>query len=326
MKVLIYHPVRLPVLQYGGTERVLLWLAKSLQHLGHQVSVFAAPGSSLSNGIDCITDPEVLLKKANGFDIIHGFTRFDPRIEEAVDGRVLFTVHGNGQKGERFHPNTVFLSRDHAKRHGATAFVYNGLDPNELKFSDGPRADRFLFLSKTSWKVKNLKGAVHYANTHKQNLWIAGGERPYSLRAFTALKRMFGADWSWKGSVDQEEKAKFLISGKAMLFPLLWNEPFGLVMVESLMSGTPVLAHPYGSVPEILEFAPQCLMKSDEDWKSAMTGERELPNARLCRDWACSKFDQITMAKKYVELYEQVASGKKLHAYEPVTKVEAREI
>ena len=273
-----------------------------------------------------MTDPAELLKRAPEFDVLHGFSRFEEAIENAAKGRILVTVQGNGQLGEKFHRNTVFVSRNHAERHGATQFVYNGLDPDELSFRDGPRPDRFLFLSKTSWRVKNLKGAVRYANRFRQNLWIAGGSSPYSLRAITQMKKVLGKDWSWVGSVDQKQKAKFLTEGKAMLFPLLWNEPFGIVMTESLVSGTPVLAHPYGSVPEVLEFAPECLMRSEDDWRRAMTGEIKLPSAKDCRDWVLSKFDQVAMAKRYLELYEQVAGGHFLHENEPETRVTAEEI
>lgn len=280
----------------------------------------------MPEGIGCLTDSTQLLKKANDFDIIHGFTQFGSDLEEAAQGKVLFTIQGNGQTGERFHPNSVFVSRNHAERHGASAFVYNGLDPDELLFNEKPRPNRFLFLSKTSWSVKNLKGAVRYSRRHKQNLWIAGGDQPFGIKAFARAKRFFGSDWNWVGSVDQQEKARFLLEGKAMLFPILWNEPFGIVMTESLVSGTPVFAHPHGSVAEVLEFAPQCLMRSEDDWKSAMRGERELPSAKMCRDWVNSKFEQIAMAKKYLELYEHVASGKKIHERSPITVVGAREI
>ena len=153
MKILIFHPVLLPVSHYGGSERVLMWLAKTLAQMGHSVTVFAAHGSIMPTGIECITDLEVLTSKIKEFDLLHGFSRIDPRLEELASGKVLFTVQGNGQAGERFHKNTVFVSRDHAKRHGSEIFVYNGLDPSELSFSDRPRPNRFLFLSKTSWKV-----------------------------------------------------------------------------------------------------------------------------------------------------------------------------
>jgi glycosyltransferase involved in cell wall biosynthesis len=279
----------------------------------------------MPDGIECITDYALLEKKIKDFDILHGFSRMGEVIESKVDGRVVYGIHGNGQAGEVFHPNSVFVSRNHAKRHGAEAFVYNGLDPEELEFSDQARPNRFLFLSKTSLKVKNLKGAFRLAADHGQNLWIAGGERPYSLRLQTELKKLLGQDWNWLGSVDQKQKAKFLVSGKAMIFPLLWNEPFGLVLTESLVSGTPVFANPYGAVPEILEFAPECLMKNEEDWIQALTGEIRTPDPKKCRDWVLAHFDQVNMAKGFLALYEKVIAGEKLNLRVPETLVGATE-
>ena len=325
MRILFYHPVRLPVLHYGGTERVAMWLVTSLHRMGHLVTVFAAPGSVMPEGIECITDPEVLARRAGEFDLLHGFSKPSDELTRLVKGNILVTIHGNGQRGEKFHRNTVFLSQNHAKRHGATCFVYNGLDADELLYSDSPRPDRYLFLSKTSWKVKNLAGAVSMVSRAHQNLWIAGGDRPYLTRARVALKKGLGQDWSWVGSVNQEQKAKFLLEGKAMVFPLLWNEPFGLVITESLVSGTPVLANAYGSVPELLEFAPQCLMKSEADWAKALKGDLALPSAKQCRDWVLSKFEMKIMTKNYLSLYEKVLNGQFLNEVEPETKVAANE-
>ena len=326
MKILIYHPVRLPVSRYGGTERVLLWLARTLAKSGHRVSVFAAPGSSLPDPLECITEPQELKRKLHEFDLVHSFTKLPSVWEGATRGRILFTIHGNGQAGERFHRNTVFLSRNHAERHGSSVYVYNGIDPDELEFQDSPRPERYLFLSKTSLRTKNLRGAMDLASRHGQDLWIAGGERPFSARIRVALKRLAGADWKWLGSVDQKQKAGFLIDGKALIFPLLWNEPFGLVMVEALASGTPVLANPYGAVPEVLAFAPECVLHDEAEWKNAMTGGLALPPARRCRDWVLSEFHQEVMARNYLKLYEKVASGQRLSETEPVTRVLAGEI
>ena len=280
----------------------------------------------MPDGVECIVDETILLKRAREFDLLHGFTKPSILIENAFQGKVMVTIQGNGQLGEKFHRNTVFVSKNHAERHGSSEFVYNGLDADELLFSEKPRPNRYLFLSKTSWKVKNLKGAMRLANQHRQNLWIAGGDRPYSYRALTVLKQVFRADWRWVGAVNQEEKSRFLLEGKALLFPLLWNEPFGLVMTESLVSGTPVFAHPYGSVSEILEFAPQCLMRSDDDWKQALTGKIKMPSPKECRDWVYAKFDQKNMALKYMDYYERVAQGKYLNDQEPETKVTAEMI
>lgn len=329
MKVLIYHPVILPVSHYGGTERVVMWLAQSLIKFGHKVTIFAAPGSNLQAPLECITEESELLTRAPEFSIVHGFTKMSQTLENAFNGKMITTIQGNGQKGERFHINTVFVSRNHAERHGASAFVYNGLDPSELKFletSGLERPNRFLFLSKTSWKVKNLSGAYDLCAKYHQNLWVAGGEGPLWLKAKTQLRHFLGQDWKWVGSVNQAQKADFLVQGKAMLFPILWHEPFGIVMTESLVSGTPFFGPEYGSVPEILEFAPQCLMRTEKDWENALTNQIKMPKAKECRQWVLEKFDQITMAKKYLELYERVISGEKLNSTEPQTNVGALEI
>jgi glycosyltransferase involved in cell wall biosynthesis len=325
MRILIYHPVRLPVQYYGGTERVMFWLAKGLKKLGHQVGFVAAPGSQAPDGITCLTDPMDVIRYAKEWDILHGFTRPSADMVDAYQGRSLTTIHGNGQVGEKFDRNTVFLSKNHAIRHGATCYVYNGLDPDELTFSSSPRRNRFLFLSKTNWKVKNLRKAVSLCSTHQQNLWIAGGNGPVDLRFRVGTKSLF-SDWNWAGSIDQAAKAKFLTEGRALLFPIIWNEPFGLVMMESLLSGTPVLAHPHGSVPELLEFAPECWMRSDEDWKNALTGNLRFPAASICRDWAAAKFNLTEMARSYVTLYERVLRGELLNSSVPETKIAATDI
>ena len=326
MKVLIYHPVRLPVVHYGGTERVVVWLAQALQKSGHEVTVFAASGSTMPDGILCMTDPEELLKRANEFDVIHGFSMPTEAVIRAGGGRFLLTIEGNGQEGEMFHPNTVFVSQNHAMRHGSDCFVYNGIDLEEWPLNEGTRADRYLFLSKTSWKVKNLKGAIRLMHKMKQNFWIAGGERPYWARGVVFFKKLFGFDWKWVGSVDQNSKAQFLAEGKAMVFPILWNEPFGLVIVESLARGTPVLGHAHGSVSELLRFAPQCIMRSDQDWEKALTGKVALPSPQECREWVRTNFSKEVMAESYVKLYARVKNGEKLNAKEPRTQVGAESI
>ncbi len=326
MKILVFHPVVLPVLHYGGTERVVMWLVQTLHKMGHQTAVFAAPGSKMPEGIDCITDRGELIRRAHEFDVLHGFSKPDDEIIAAFKGKFLVTIEGNGQLGERFHPNTVFVSRNHAARHGASEYVYNGLDISELKVSSVTRPDRFLFLSKTSWRVKNLKGAVKLLSKYNQNFWIAGGNSPYWVRVFVWIKKILGADWNWVGSVDQKSKAEFLVNGKAMVFPILWNEPFGIVITESLACGTPVLEHPHGSVADLLEFAPQCLMKNENDWKEALTGNRKLPSAIECRSWVEAHFTQEKMAENYLKLYQKVNAGISLHDHEPETLVAAEDI
>ena len=157
MRILLHHPVKLPVTHYGGTERVLIWLAKSLAKMGHTVGIVAAPGSRTPDGIECIPNPEIYQQEpkkiAANWDVLHCFSTPNAQMKDLFQGRVLMTVEGNGQLGEKFDRNTVFVSKNHAERHGATEFVYNGLDPDELQYFEGKRPNRYLFLSKTSWSA-----------------------------------------------------------------------------------------------------------------------------------------------------------------------------
>ncbi len=319
MRILIHHLVRLPATHYGGTERVILWLARGLQEMGHSVGIIAAPGSGRIENIEVFQGEEHFISSgaAERFDVTHFFTTPPPHWSSKAP--VIATIEGNGKPGEKFHVNSVFVSKDHARRHGSDQVVYNGLDPDELSFSDQPRPDRFLFLSRTDWRVKNVRGAIRYAAYSKQNLWVAGGDGPFLPKMGVRLRKLFGSDWKWVGSVDQKQKADFLLQGKAMLFPVLWNEPFGLVMTEALVSGTPVFGPNYGSVPEVIGFAKQCVMQSDQDWVSALRGEIELPKARECRDWAVSQFHYKDMTKRYLDLYEKVLNGKNLNRTAPQT-------
>lgn len=167
MRLVLFHPVRLPPRDYGGVERVVLWLATALRDLGHEVHVAALAGSQLPPGVRLIPmDPghtraqDLLPKLPPGTDLVHFMAPPERDAISRMDCPWILTVHGNGKPGERFPRNTVFLTRDHARRHGAEVFVFNGVDPEEYRFEPGSKEDRFLFLSKTSWKVKNVSGAI----------------------------------------------------------------------------------------------------------------------------------------------------------------------
>jgi glycosyltransferase involved in cell wall biosynthesis len=325
LKILIYHPVKIPVRHYGGTERVFVWLAEALQDLGHQVTVFAKPGSSMREGISVISDVDQLRKDFH-FDVMHSFTKLDSEWDEITKGRILFTIHGNGRMGEQFHHNTNFLSQNHAYRHGSNCFVHNGLNPRELNFNSAPRGSSMLFLSKTTLRTKNLSGAIRICESAKVPLWIAGGERPLALRLKAHWNQFLGRGWRWVGSVDNSKKAQFLSQGRALLFPVQWHEPFGLAVVEALFSGTPVLATPHGSLPELLRFSPQCVLNSESEFVRAVRGDIGLPSAKDCYDFAYEHFHMQKMAESYVTLYEKILNGEKLNPSPPQTKITADEI
>jgi glycosyltransferase involved in cell wall biosynthesis len=231
----------------------------------------------------------------------------------------VLTVHGNGKPGEIFPLNTVFLSRDHAERHNGNVFVYNGIDPAEYRFlPNGEKKNWYLFLSKTSWSVKNLKGAIHIGSRLKADLHIAGGQRPWGLRMAALLSGM-----KWVGPVAGEKKAEVLSQAKALLFPVIWPEPFGLVVVEALMSGTPVIASRKGSLSELLPddvgrvLEPPVSREGIDVWVNFLRTPHSW-NAERCRAWAKEHFHYSKMAEGYEALYKKVIQNQTLHNEHPV--------
>lgn len=335
MRICLFHPKRLPPRDYGGVERVVVWLAKGLQERGHEVSVAALRGSRLPVGIRLIemdpgvTSAEALLKVLpEGLDAVHFMAPPEAGAWERLPCAGLLTVHGNGKPGEVFPLNTVFLSADHARRHGGHAFVHNGIDPAEYQFDpDRAQADWMLFLSKTSWSVKNARGAARICRRAGASLVVAGGNRPWGLRARASLSKGL----RWEGPVAGSRKAALLADARALLFPVLWPEPFGLVVVEAMMSGTPVLASRVGSLPELVISEVGELLdiptsaSAEAIWVDRVRELACLPRRKMpwepeaCRQWAEGRFHYLKMAEAYENAYKRVARGERLHGRPPVT-------
>jgi glycosyltransferase involved in cell wall biosynthesis len=329
MKIVLFHPTVLPPRHYGGVERVVLWLAKGLIELGHQVWVGAYPGSRLPEGVQLIefeppeTSAYALLKKLpEGVDGVHFMAPPEAGVWEKLPCAGVLTVHGNGKPGEMFPLNTVFLSQDHALRHEGRTYVYNGIDPAECAFAPESKEDRFLFLSKTSWKVKNVRGAVARCRLANAGLRVAGGDRPFSTRLAVSLYSALGAQMSWEGSVSGNRKADLLARAKALVFPVLWEEPFGLVAVEALMSGTPVLATPRGSLKELITPEVGCLLDWDDQaaWLEVLGSAKFSWDPEKCRSRALELFHYRKMAASYESIYRRVLSGETLHSKAPKTR------
>ncbi|HTL13181.1 MAG TPA: glycosyltransferase [Bdellovibrionota bacterium] len=312
MKVLLFHPSHLPPRDYGGVERVVLWLARGLVERGHEVWVAAFAGSRLPPGVKLWETPRddtgagrLLKSSPPGIDVVHFMAPPGDDVERALKIPFITTIHGNGRPGEVFSRHSVFLSKDHARRHGSTVFVHNGIDPAEGRPARAvPRGPRFLFLSKTSWGVKNVRGAARYCRRAGVPLTIAGGGRPYGLRARAWLASHLGqGGLTWTGPVAGEAKAELLAGARALVFPVLWPEPFGLVVVEALMAGTPVLARPVGSLPELVTPEVGKLLDTEEEWVEFLAANRIPWDAEACRRHAETHFHYRMMAEAYEALY-----------------------
>jgi glycosyltransferase involved in cell wall biosynthesis len=314
VKVVLHHPTLLPPRDYGGVERVVLWLAKGLVELGHEVWVGAQPGSRLPEGARLLEIPperasalDLIPILPQGVDIVHFQAPPEAGTWEALACPGVLTVHGNGKPGEVFPKNTVFLSRDHAQRHGSEQFVYNGIDPEEYRFEPDQKEDWALFLSKTSWRVKNVAGAIDLCTRARMPLKIAGGNRPLTAR----LRARLNPRMQWVGPVSGAKKAELLAHAKAFIFPVLWSEPFGLVVAEALMSGTPVIAACRGSIPELVPSDVGVTLSNEPGSESVWVewlSRREFPwSPERCRAWAMEKFHYKRMAQSYEEIYRRLS-------------------
>jgi len=304
LKIALVHNAKFPVKGYGGTERLVWWIAKGLHEKGVKVVLSCSAGSECPYAeVVPFNDQE---PRKLSSDLIHYFNT----PPEIPDYPHLVTIGGNGKVGERYSINTVFVSQNHAYRHGASAFVHNGIDPDEYRFE--VNRDRYLvFLAKAAWSVKNVKGAIRVAHRSSRELHILGGSKTF----FNGWRGIF-----WEGILDGDLKARWLSRAAGLLFPVRWHEPFGIAVVEALVSGAPVLASPFGSLPELVnsEVGKICLTESE---MIEAVEQLESFSPSVCRDWALSKFHYKTMAEKYISYYEKVLSGQTLNKILPMVTV-----
>lgn len=320
MNIVLFHPACLPVRNYGGVERVVLWLAQGLAQRGHCVWVAALRGSLLPSGIKIlpmeknkISAWDLLPLLPPETDVVHFMAPPEEGVLAKLKCSYLVTIHGNGRSGETFPLNTVFISHNHASRHHSEVFVYNGVDPAEFDFSPLEKSDEFLFLSKTHLRTKNVRGAIRMAQASGAQLRVAGGHRPWLER----LRTVYDKRIRWEGSVGGPRKSALLSRAKGFVFPILWDEPFGLVVIEALISGTPVLANPRGSLPELVSPEVGALVKNEDEWRHWLS-QKTLPwKPETCRKWALEKFNFNRMAEDYEGLYKRVNQGENLNAQPP---------
>ena len=285
----------LPEKGYGGSSRVIDWLTKALIKLGHTVYLVSRKGTHIP-GAELIETPKNVADYTpyipEDTDIVH----FHDTNTVFPDRPFIITMHGNDTNAN-FLPNTVFLSRHHAARHKSDRYVYNGIDPSEFIFQE-EKDDYFLFLSKVSRKIKGHKTAVKLAKLHGFNLIVAGGWR-----------LNFNSKIKYVGEVDGIKKAKLIAGAKALIFPIQWNEPFGLVVPEALISGTPVITTNWGSMPELVPDDVGFRCDNFEEFEAAINNVHRISKHR-CREWAIDNFSSDVMAKSYVEKYIKIIKDK----------------
>ncbi|MFA4869336.1 MAG: glycosyltransferase [Pedobacter sp.] len=312
MKILIVNNSQIPAIKYGGTERVIWWLGKELSRLGHQITYLVSAGSSCPFARVLVYDPGLDMNKQvpDDIDVVH----FNYQVNGFNKKPYLITVHGNPAYGEQLDKNSVFVSGNHASRHGAVAFVHHGLDPDDYPKPDlSQKRLHMHFLAKAAWRIKNVKAAIDMASQSNNKLVVLGGSRLNLKMGFRFTPNL---NVRFKGMVNNEQKAAVMQQSKALLFPVLWHEPFGIAIIESLYYGCPVFATPYGSLPELVSTEVGLL---SDDKSVLVEGLREVNqfNNRFCHDYVMDNFSLQKMANNYLELYEKVLNKEEIHSIQP---------
>jgi len=269
---------------YGGTERVVSWLTEELVRQGHDVTLFASadsrtrarlvPGAERALRQDQeVSDPwahhralvERVFQAAARFDIIHFHTDY---LHYPLSRRsrvpTLTTLHGRLDLPDlvpvyREFDDIPLVSISDAQRRPLPwvnwqGTVYHGLPPELHRFEDHPRGDYLLFLGRLS-PEKRVDRAIDIAERLGVPLKIAAKVDRADRAYFDAevRHRLQAPGIEFLGEVGGARKEELLGHARALLFPVDWPEPFGLVMIEAMACGTPVIAWPCGSVPEVVD-------------------------------------------------------------------------
>ena len=314
MHILIVNNTSIPVQQYGGTERVIWWLGKELVKRGHQVSYLVGPGSycDFATGVHELNHGIPFNQQIpSGVDVVH----LNCKVNETPHIPYIFTLHGNTNDQNPLDINTVFVSKNHASRYGSVSYVHNGIDPDD--YGD-PGLDQkrnyFHFLGDAAWRVKNVRGAIKIAQDAKIKLRILGGKR---FNFNQGIRLTFDPRIHFDGMIGGAEKNNLLKGSKGLIFPVLWNEPFGLSIVESLYFGCPVFGTPYGSLKEIIQPNVGVTSNSLSALVDAVQNASQF-DSKICHQYVMDNFTSTQMTANYLKKYETVLSGQRLNDTAPI--------
>ncbi len=314
MKILIVHPSSIPVFLYGGIERVIWSLGKELVRLGHEVTYLVNRSSrcDFARVIGIDKRKRIVDQIPDDVDLVH--FHFTPPDLCDVKKPYVITVHGNRRQMKPFDRNSIFVSKNHASRFGSECFVHNGLDWEEYTRPDfSLKRTYYHFLGDASWKVKNLRGAIEIVKkTKSQTLVVIGG---YRLNFRMGFRLTLTRRAKFLGFLGGKVKDRVLNGSKGLIFPVIWHEPFGLAIIESLYFGCPVFGTPYGSLPELVNEDVGFLSRSKSELAAAIEQCRFDPVK--CHQYAASQFNARRMALDYLEKYKAVMDGQCLNPESP---------
>jgi len=326
-----------PPRTYGGTERVVSYLTEELMAMGHDVTLFASGDSVTTarlvagwpqalrfdqNLRDAMAPPMLQMEKvyqhAHEFDVLHGHLDYWPfSLLSRQPTPFLTTLHGRLDLPELTEvydcfADTPLVSISDAQRRplprgNFVATVHHGLPPNLLTPRSMQR-DYLAFLGRIC-PEKSPDRAIRIARAAGMKLKIAAKIDRVDRDYFeTQIRPLIDGDQiEMIGEIGDAEKPAFLGGAKAMLLPIDWPEPFGLVMIEAMACGTPTIAFPAGSVPEVIDDGVTGFVVPDEAAAVAALGRLDRLSSIAIRARFEQRFTARRMVEDYLDLYRHMA-------------------
>ena len=330
--------IPVPAPAYGGIEEVVRLLCDGLTGRGHDVTLFAAPGSeSPADVVTPLDEPhpddiqkaqfesdhvarafgtiDLAGERGEPFDVVHdhvGHTAL--AMADRLSAPLVHTLHGPFDEAAcRFYAEhghkacIVAISQaqlnDAPESMGGGRVVHNPIDVDEWPFSE-EKGDYVLWVGRMS-PDKGADRAIEAARAAGTRIVVAGpvqaGQEAYFAETIEPLLDADGVDYF--GEADSEQKRELYRHARALLMPIRWPEPFGLVMVEALACGTPVIAFPEGSVPEVVEDGRTGFVVDDERAMADAIGRLGEIDPAVCRRSCEERFGVPAVVAGYEEVY-----------------------
>jgi glycosyltransferase involved in cell wall biosynthesis len=333
MKIALLAPPWLPVppTGYGGIEAVVAALARELARRGHQVFLVAS-GDSRVEGVELIAPFPTSLRAQWGdfhLEMIHvleGFAEVEADIYHdhslmgalawgGVKRPLVHTMHGpgTGTMGRLYRALSrkvplIAISHQQAEDVGVgiLGVVHNCVDID--RFVPSPKKGDYVAFLGRICHDKGPDDAIVAARKAGVRIVLAGKIQEEQEHEFfsQSVKPLLGPDAEYLGEIPESEKPEFLAHARALLVPLRWKEPFGLVMAEALACGTPVIAYPMGAAPEIVEDAKTGFLVEDVEGMASAIGRIDAIEPATCRQSAVERFSPQKMTEEVEAIYERL--------------------
>lgn len=336
---------------YGGTERVISFLTEELVRLGHEVTLFASGDSTTSAelfsicpralwGDHTVTDTlpdhmrqlDLVARQADQFEIVHFHgDPFHFPLTRCIPSCTITTLHGRLSTREyvplfRQFCDAPLVSISNDQRTpvpGANwrGTVYHGLPEDDFELTESA-GSYLLFLGRMMPEKRPdlaIEIALRSGSPLKMAARIQFGEWEYFRKEIEPSINRCRSAVEFLGEVAGRQREELIAGAKALLFPIDWAEPFGLVMIEAMACGTPVIAFRRGSVPEVLEDGVTGFIVDSVDQAVDAVGQLHQINRRQCRKVFEDRFTARRMTADYLAIYERLIKERRSARPKPQT-------